>query len=71
MKKNTYIIGFQERIDKAVLDSGMSKTEIARRGGFERKVFYPKEHQMMSPAYIAKFCAVTGTDANWLLGVTR
>lgn len=71
MKKNTYIEGFHERLDVACKRTGLTKAEIARRSGFERKCLYPVEHQMMSPAYIAKFCATTGTDANWLLGVTR
>jgi hypothetical protein len=71
MKKNTYIKGFHERLDKACHNSGLSKAEIARRGGFDRKTLHPLPHQMMGSAYIAKFCAVTGTDANWLLGVKR
>ena len=71
MKQNTYIQGFHERLDKACHDSGLSKSEIARRAGFDRKTLYPLSHQMMGSAYIAKFCATTGTDANWLLGVTR
>ena len=71
MRQNTYIAGFHERLDKACHDSGLSKAEIARRAGFDRKSLHPKEHTMMTSAYIAKFCAVTGTDANWLLGVRR
>lgn len=71
MKKNTYIEGFHERLDTACLRTGLSKTEIARRAGFDRKTLHPMKHQMMGSAYIAKFCAVTGTDANWLLGVKK
>ena len=71
MKVNSYIEGFHERLDEACRRTGLSKAEIARRAGFDRKTLYPLSHQMMGSAYIAKFCAATGTDANWLLGVTR
>ena len=71
MKSQTYIMGFHERLDKACKDSGISKAEIARRCGFARGILYPAPYQMMASVYIAKFCAVTHTDANWLLGVKR
>ncbi len=71
MRKKLYIRGFRERLNEACLKSGLNKSEIARRCNFDRKTLHPKEYQMMSPVYIARFCAVTKTDANWLLGVTR
>lgn len=71
MKKHMYIEGFQERLDEACKKTGLSKAEIARRAGFDRKTLYPLSNQMMGSAYIAKFCAATGTDANWLLGIKR
>ena len=71
MKVNSYIEGFHERLDEACRRTGLSKAEIARRAGFDRKSLHPKEHTMMTSAYITKFCAVTNTDANWLLGIRR
>lgn len=71
MRQHLYIEGFHERLNKACLDTGLSKSEIARRCNFDRKTLYPYNQVMMSPVYIARFCAVTKTDANWLLGVKR
>ena len=71
MKKHVYIEGFHERLDEACRKTGLTKAEIARRAGFDRKTLHPMSNQMMGSAYIAKFCVATGTDANWLLGVKR
>lgn len=71
MKSSIYIAGYKERLNQACLDSGLNKSEIARRAGFNRKTLCPTEHVMMGSGYLAKFCAVTGTDANWLLGIKR
>lgn len=64
MRQNLYIEGFHERLDTACKSTGLSKAEIARRCKFDRKTLYPPAHVMMSPVYIARFCAVTHTDAN-------
>lgn len=70
MKKKCYIEGFYERMDEACLNSGLSKNEIARRCGFNRKILTGvKENRMLSSGYLARFCVVTKTDANWLLGI--
>ena len=71
MRQQLYIEGFHERLNDACHGTGLTKAEIARRCNFDRKTLYPPKHVMMSPVYIARFCAVTKTDANWLLGVTR
>jgi hypothetical protein len=71
MKQKLYIQGFHERLHQACLDTGLPKTEIARRCNFDRRILNPAPYTMMTPVYIARFCAVTGTDANWLLGVKR
>lgn len=71
MKSSIYIAGYKERLNQACLDSGLSKSEIARRAGFNRKILCPTEQVMMGSGYLAKFCAVTRTDANWLLGIKR
>lgn len=50
----------------------MSRTEITKKMGASRKLLMPNNilgHQL-SALYIARFCAVTNTDANWLLGIT-
>lgn len=71
MKRNTYIEGFWERVRKVLNESPEPVSKIARECKFDRKVFYPSEQQIMSPAFITRFCTYTKTDANWLLGVKR
>lgn len=67
-----YIEGFRERLMKVCVESGMSKSEIARKCGFNRKILSPDyDFHMLSSGYVAKFCEVTHTDANWLLGISR
>ena len=69
MKRKSHIKGFWDRFDDAVYRSGLSKYEIARRIGCNRKTLYRTENQNMNALYVAKFCAITKTDANWLLGL--
>ena len=66
------IEGFWERIEEAVSRSGLSKKQIAERGGFNRKDLSPATTNcMLSARNLAKFCAVTKTSADWLLGLSR
>lgn len=69
--KVPYIYGFWDRIEKAVEESGMSKAEIARKMGCDRKIFYlgRRQQTMMSAGYIAKFCVATGVSADYILGL--
>lgn len=72
MKKRVYIEGFVERLELACKSSGLSKSELARRAGIDRKQLCRKRSEsMMNSGDVAKFCAATHTDANWLLGITR
>ena len=70
MKQKIYIEGFADRIDEACAKTGLPKTVIAERCGFDRKQL-SRWHQdgVMNGAYLARFCQVTKTDANWLLGI--
>lgn len=69
MKKKSHIRGFWDRVDAAVMKSGLTKNDIARMIGCNRKTLYRSEEQNMNCLYVAKFCAVTKTDSNWLLGL--
>lgn len=73
MEKGIYIEGFWERLEEAVRESGLTKTEIARRIGCDRKSLYELSgaHRMPHAGYMAKFCAVTKVSADWLLGLKR
>ena len=70
MRRIRGLQGFWDRIEEAVGRSGLTKAEITRRMHVERKVLWrgPDERDM-NCLYVARFCAVTGTDANWLLGL--
>lgn len=72
MKKKLKIEGFAERLDQAIEASGMSRNQIASLMGMERKVLLPLTTgcQMGSGA-LAKFCAITGVSADWLLGLKK
>ena len=73
MEKGIYIEGFWERLEEAVRLSGMTKTEIARRIGCDRKSLYElsRTRRMLHCGYMAKFCAITKVSADWLLGLKR
>ena len=67
MKQRTLIEGFWQRMNTVMADK--NKSELAKRIGCDRKTLYGKDGTL-SPVYLARFCAITGTDANWLLGIT-
>lgn len=69
MKRRGHIEGFLERLNLAVIKSGMTKYEITKRMGVNRKLLYGTDRENINALYLAKFCAVTNTDANWLLGL--
>ena len=72
MKTTVKIEGFAERLHQAIEASGMSRNQIANLMGMERKVLLPSSTgcQMGSGA-LAKFCAITGVSADWLLGLKK
>ena len=69
MIKHKYLYGFWERVEQACKKSGLSKSEIARRGGFDRRLISSPTTGMMHAMTLARFCAVTGASADWLLGL--
>lgn len=73
MKECRYIEGFAERVDMVLTEQGLSKSRIAKAICFDRKTFIGigRDNRMPCPMAIARFCAYTHTDANWLLGIKR
>ena len=70
MRRIRGLQGFWDRMEEAVGRSGLTKTEITKRMHVERKVLWRgPDDRDMNCLYVARFCAVTGTDANWLLGL--
>lgn len=61
---------FWYRMEDAVIASGMSKSEIARQGGFHRQtITYTGNANLPTCRVLMAFCKVTGTSADWLLGL--
>lgn len=72
MQRRIVIAGYQERLEEAVGQSGLSKNEIARRMGMDRKVLLTDYHYcQMGSGALMKFCAVTGVSADWMLGLRK
>ncbi len=71
MRNNTLIYGFWEKIEEACAVSGLTKAEITRRMGVDRKLLYgrPGMSCAMNSANLAKFCAITNVSADYLLGL--
>lgn len=67
-KTRTLIEGFWDRAN--IVMEGKNKKELARQIGCNRKTLYGG-NGTLSPVYLARFCVLTGTDANWLLGITK
>lgn len=66
MNRAFNIPGFKQRVKQVLDEQGKTGAEVAALCGFERKALYNEDWH---GGRIAKFCEVTGTDANWLLGV--
>ena len=72
MQRKIVIEGYKERLEEAVYQSGMTKTEIARLMGMDRKVLLPETHYcQMGAGALMKFCAITGVSADWMLGLRK
>lgn len=71
MNKSPLVEGFWERFDDVCYEDNINRTEIARRIGCNRKTFYRSGHEGMRMVYLAKFYAINGTSADWLLGLSK
>ena len=63
-------LAFWGRVHIAVGHSGLSKSEIARRGGFHRQNLNTR-NGLMTLDTLKSFCQVTKTSADWLLGLEK
>ena len=69
MARSNVIYGFFERVNEICFESGMTKEEIAQKMGFSKKSLYQSSGGW-GVLKLARFCAVTGADANYILGIT-
>lgn len=67
--------GFWDRVEEAIMCSGMTKVQIAEKMGVERKALYTpsvnKDTKSWHSGRIADFCKVTKVSADWLLGLSK
>ena len=68
MNRSARVEGLQERVDQVCFESGLTKPQLCKQMGFDRKSLY--DSSGFSVLKLARFCAVTGADANWLLGLS-
>lgn len=73
MRDTNTIFGFWERVDEAVKASGYTKTDIARKisGSESCRSLLCRSTGGMNTYTLAKFCAITGCSADWLLGLKK
>lgn len=67
--------GFWDRVEEAIESSKLSKNEIARQMGVNRKALYPSAsdngvNRSWHSGRLASFCKITGVSADWLLGIS-
>lgn len=70
MAKETHrLIGFADRLSRAIYESGLNCTEIANRVGCDRKSIYSYRDNESNPDVfvVAKLCCVLGVSADYLL----
>lgn len=70
MNRTIYIDGYDERLTEAMLVSGLSWSEIAQKTGISRNTL-ARNHTMMHSGHLARFCAVTGVSADYILGLKK
>lgn len=73
-RKSIVVEGFRDRLYEAIEDTGLSKTAMAEKCGFSRKIFYDgweSFRSQLNSGYLMKFCSITGVSADWLLGLSK
>ena len=64
------IEGTSERLDKAILESKLTISQISERTGIARSTTYGHlEGKAMSELHVARYCMILGVSADWLLGL--
>lgn len=62
--------GMTDRLRNAVLDSGLTAHEIRGRMGIPKSTYYNHMNGGgLTALWIARYCAVLGCSADWLLGL--
>jgi transcriptional regulator with XRE-family HTH domain len=68
-RSKSYIVGFWDRFDRLCMERNISKSELARRVGCERKSLYSCSGATPQPLILAKICVQLNVSADYLLGI--
>jgi hypothetical protein len=72
----TDTLGFWDRVEEAIQDSGKTKIQLAAEIGVERKALTPirssnGQFRSWHSGRIHAFCKATGVSADWLMGLSK
>ena len=60
--------GFWDRLDEEIQKHGMSKTQLAERCGFNRRILSkPKSNSYIILPYFARLCSILNVSADYLM----
>ena len=63
--EHIYIRGLWDRVEEAIGKENISKAELARRCGFDRKILHGQTNMYLP--YFARMCAELHVSADYLL----
>lgn len=72
MRHDTYVMGFGERLEKAIKAKGMTNMELTRRLGYKNPSLvytYTALNQMPCAYTLARMAVILGVSTDWLLGL--
>lgn len=70
-RHKSLIYGFWDRLDQACYDSNISKLELSKRIGCDRKTLYEGSGATPNPMYLARICVQLNVSADYLLGISE
>ena len=62
---------YQRRVMNAIIKTGMTTSEVAKKMNCKRGTVYGGDRHMMNAYTLIKFCMVTGASADYILGLTK
>lgn len=71
MKQTQIIQGLTERLEQAIIDSGMNLSELCRRAKISRHMLWQYRYYAVTPSafVIARLAVTLGVTTDWLLGI--
>lgn len=70
-RHKSLIYGFWDRFDEALTNKNISKNELARRVGCDRKTLYRSSGVTPNALYLVRICVQLDVSADYLLGIKK